>query len=200
MLSLITGFIVGLGLIVAIGAQNAWVLSQCMRGENRLIIALVCMACDIFLITLGVYGLQEIEMVLPQVVPLLTWLGVSFLLYLTWQSVSRAWLGTSSLHLTAEVIIRSPWKTVVATLAITLLNPHVYLDTVVLIGSVGNQQTQPLLFTLGASLASVFWFASLTACAPKLASVMKSQRHWQYFDYGMATLLLGVSASLIYKL
>lgn len=200
MLSLITGFIVGLGLIVAIGAQNAWVLSQSMRGENRLIIALVCIVCDVALITLGVYGLQEIEFVLPQIVPMLTWLGAAFLLYLTWQSISRAWQGKSSLHLAAGVTIRSPWQTCVATLAITLLNPHVYLDTMVLIGSVGNQQTQPFLFTLGASLASGVWFVSLTAWAPKLASVMKSKRHWQWFDYAMATLLLGVSASLVYKL
>jgi L-lysine exporter family protein LysE/ArgO len=200
MWSLTSGIVVGLGLIVAIGAQNAWVLSQSMRGANRLIIASVCIVCDVLLITAGVYGLQEVQTVLPQLVPLLTWLGAGFLLYLSWQSGRRAWQGKSSLHLNAEVVIRSPLKTTLAALAITLLNPHVYLDTLVLIGSVGNQQSSPMLFTVGAAIASLLWFTSLTAFAPKLASMMKSQRHWQVFDYSMMSLLLVVGTSLIWKL
>lgn len=200
MWSLITGVVVGLGLIVAIGAQNAWVLSQSMRGANRLVIALVCIVCDVVLITAGVYGLQEVQTVLPPLVPLLTWLGAGFLLYLGWQSGKRAWQGKSSLHLNAEAVIRSPWQTTLAALAITLLNPHVYLDTLVLIGSVGNQQSSPMLFTLGAAIASIIWFTSLTAFAPRLAGMMKSERHWQLFDYSMMCVLLVVGGSLICKL
>ncbi|MFY0666291.1 MAG: LysE family transporter [Natronospirillum sp.] len=197
LLSLLTGFVVALGLIVAIGAQNAWVLSQSMRGGHRGVIAAVCILCDAVLIVLGVYGIHQVQAWLPSLVPVLTALGVALLLWLAWQAARRAWLGTSGLQAVITADAGSRWKTAGTAMGITLLNPHVYLDTVVLIGSVGAQQTMPLWFTVGACLASFAWFSALTGFAPRLARWLSSPARWRAFDAGMATLLLVVAVSLV---
>lgn len=205
MWSLLTGFVVGLGLIVAIGAQNAWVLSQSMRGNHRGVIATVCILCDAVLIVLGVYGLARIQAWLPALVPALTWLGIALLLWLAVKAGQRAYRGTSGLEAGQDGSMtwkesawkESAWKTGATALAITLLNPHVYLDTVVLIGSVGIQQPAPFRFVLGACLASFCWFTTLTQLAPKLRAWLRSPLHWRLFDGGMAGMLLLVAVSLL---
>jgi L-lysine exporter family protein LysE/ArgO len=186
-----------MGLIVAIGAQNAWVLSQAMRGSNKVIMASICISCDTLLIALGVYGMQYVQQIAPLLTPILTWLGVTLLLWLAWQSARRAWQGTSTLLTEHAVPTLNGWKLAATALAITLLNPHVYLDTVVLIGSVGAQQINPTLFTLGACLASFTWFTALTSLAPWLAKWLRSPLRWRIFDSSMAGLLLIVAASLV---
>lgn len=197
MLSFIAGFVVAIGLIVAIGAQNAWVLSQSMRGNHRLAIAAVCIACDAGLIVLGIYGLGWIQSWLPPLVPVLTWLGIALLLWLAIQAAQRAYRGTSGLIAESGTGYDSAWKSALAALAITLLNPHVYLDTVVLIGSVGAQQHSPLAFAAGACLASLCWFSALTGFAPKLGQLLRSPLHWRLFDGGMACILMLVAGSLV---
>lgn len=196
-MSFIAGFIVAIGLIVAIGAQNAWVLSQSMRGGHRLAIATVCIGCDAALIILGVYGLGWVQAWLPPLVPILTWLGIALLLGLAIQAARRAYQGTSGLVASPGATSDSAGKSALAALAITLLNPHVYLDTVVLIGSVGAQQPRPLAFVLGAALASFCWFSALTGLAPRLRSWLSSPTHWRVFDGGMAGVLLLVAGSLL---
>lgn len=198
--SLLTGFVVGLGLIVAIGAQNAWVLSQSMRGNHRGVIATVCILCDSGLIILGVFSLAWIQAWLPPLVPILTWLGIALLLWLAIKAGQRAYQGSSGLEASDPMNQsgrESPWKTGATALAITLLNPHVYLDTVVLIGSVGVQQPAPLWYVAGACLASFCWFTALTQLAPKLRVWLRSPLHWRLFDGGMAALLLMVAISLV---
>ena len=198
--SLLTGFVVGLGLIVAIGAQNAWVLSQSMRGNNPGVIAAVCILCDAGLIVLGVFGLSQIQGWLPALVPTLTWLGIALLLWLAFKAGMRAYQGASKLEASGALNCfqhESAWKTGATALAITLFNPHVYLDTVVLIGSVGAQQPDPISFATGACLASACWFTTLTQMAPKLGAWLRSPLHWRVFDGGMAGLLLVVAASLV---
>ncbi len=192
-----TGFIVALGLIVAIGAQNAWVLSQSMRGQHRTVIAMVCIVCDSVLITLGVYSVHHLREWLPPLVPALTWGGVALLLWLAWNAAQRAIKGSSGLKADQQVSIQSAWQIGLTALAITLLNPHVYLDTVVLIGSVGSAQVNKLAFVIGACLASLTWFTLLTGFAPKLATILRSPKHWRLFDGGMAALLTFVALSLI---
>ena len=204
--SLLTGFVVGLGLIVAIGAQNAWVLSQSMRGNHRGVIATVCIVCDAALIILGVYSLARIQAWLPPLVPILTWLGIALLLWLAVKAGQRAYRGASGLETVPggglgnaggeKAWRESAWKTGATALAITLLNPHVYLDTVVLIGSVGIQQPAPFWFVIGACMASFCWFTALTQLAPKLRAWLRSPLHWRLFDGGMAGVLLLVAASL----
>ncbi len=196
MLSFFTGFTVGLSLIVAIGAQNIWVLSQSMAGANRLVIALVCILCDAALIVTGVYSVQLIQQWLPPLVPLLTWAGVAMLLWLAFGAAQRAWRGQGALHSSAVVQVQSWQKTALTALAITLLNPHVYLDTVVLIGSVGSVQAQPFWFTVGACLASFCWFSALTGLAPKLKVWLSSPLRWRLFDGLVALVLSGIALKL----
>lgn len=193
MLSFFTGFTVGLSLIVAIGAQNIWVLSQSMAGANRLVIAAVCILCDATLIVTGVYSVQLIQQWLPPLVPVLTWAGIAMLLWLAFGAAQRSWQGQGALLANNKVQVHSWQKTALTALAITLLNPHVYLDTVVLIGSVGSAQPEPFWFTLGACLASLCWFSALTGLAPKLKVWLSSPLRWRLFD-GFIALILSVIA------
>lgn len=196
MLSFFTGFTVGLSLIVAIGAQNIWVLSQSMAGANRLVIALVCISCDALLIVTGVYSVQWLQQVIPPLVPVLTWCGVLMLLWLAFGAGRRAWQGNIGLLATQQAQVQAWPQTALTALAITLLNPHVYLDTVVLIGGVGTLQPQPGWFTVGACLASLLWFSSLTALAPTLKTILSSPTRWRVFDALVALTLTGIALKL----
>lgn len=195
-MTFLLGFGVGLSLIVAIGAQNIWVLSQSMAGANRAIIATVCIACDCILIILGVFAVQKLQLWMPPLVPILTFLGVLLLLWLAWQAAYRAWSGGKGLQTDNNTQVMSNTQTALTALAITLLNPHVYLDTVFLIGGVANQQATPVLFMLGACVASLVWFSSLTALAPKLRVWLNSAKRWQVFDGAIAILLSGIAFNL----
>jgi len=191
-----TGFVVSLGLIVAIGAQNAWVLSNAMRGYHRGVIASVCILCDSILIIIGVYAIQHIQSLIPPLVPILTVLGVALLLSLAFKALMRAVKGGEGLQVSDVINQPSAVKVAITALAITLLNPHVYLDTLVLIGSVGAQQTDKLWFVVGACFASFVWFSLLTGCAPLLKRHLSSPTHWRVFDAGMGVILLAVAVSL----
>lgn len=193
MWSFFTGLSVGLSLIVAIGGQNIWVLSQSMAGANRLVIATVCIVCDALLIVAGVSSIATLQQWIPPLVPLLTVAGVLLLLYLAYGAATRAWHGSSGLNTDAQVQLQSTGKTALTALGITLLNPHVYLDTVVLLGSLGNAQPSPFWFTVGACLASFCWFSALTGFAPKLKLLLSSPLRWRLFD-GSVALLLSVIA------
>jgi L-lysine exporter family protein LysE/ArgO len=193
--SFISGLMLGLSLIVAIGAQNVWVLSQCMAGANRLVIGLVCIFCDVLLIIIGVYAANEIKLLVPSFIPWLTYAGVGILLYIAFGAASRAIKGSSGLQVKSSAT--GDWRaTALSVLAISLLNPHVYLDTVVLLGSLGALQPQPGYFALGASVASVVWFTSLTAFAPKLRKLLSSPKRWRIFDSLMASILLIMAIQL----
>ncbi|MBE0507599.1 MAG: LysE family transporter [Marinospirillum sp.] len=197
MSSLFTGFIVAISLIVAIGAQNAWVMGKSMRGEHPGAIAAVCISLDTLLIALGVFGLTHVQNWLPELVPLLTWLGVAILLWLASQSYYRAWTGSTGLLASAEPSGASALKLAGQAALISLVNPHVYLDTVVLIGSVGAQQAQPGVFVIGAAAASALWFTLLTRFSRKLGGWLRSPMHWRVFDLVMGSLLVLVAVSLI---
>ncbi|ALZ75744.1 LysE family transporter [Rheinheimera sp. F8] len=196
MWSFFTGFSVGLSLIVAIGGQNIWVLSQSMAGANRLVIATVCILCDALLIVAGVSSIATLQRWIPPLVPLLTVAGVLLLLYLAFGAAKRAWQGNSGLNTDAQVQLQSSGKTALTALAITLLNPHVYLDTVVLLGSLGNAQPSPFWFTVGACLASFCWFSALTGFAPKLKLLLSSPLRWRLFDGSVALLLSLIAIKL----
>nr|WP_221435252.1 LysE family transporter [Thalassotalea piscium] len=185
----------GLSLIVAIGAQNIWVLSQSMAGANRLVIAVVCIVCDASLIVFGVYSAQELQQWIPEFIPLFTWGGIALLIYLAYGSAKRAYIGSSGMKLDETVTV--DWrKTALTALAISLLNPHVYLDTVILLGSVGALQPSPTLFAVGACIASVMWFGSLVLFSPKLKRLLSSPKRWRIFDSTISILLCVVAAQL----
>ncbi|WP_232373426.1 LysE/ArgO family amino acid transporter [Alteromonas sp. RKMC-009] len=196
MQSFLSGMGLGMSLIIAIGAQNIWVLSQSMAGANRLAIALTCILCDAVLIFLGVFTASEIKTWIPGLIPWLTWAGVAFLLYLAFGAAKRAYEGSSGLTLHAEKAAKAWWKTSLAALAISLLNPHVYLDTVVLLGSIGALQPEPLVFALGATTGSVLWFGSLVLFSPALKKLLKSPLRWRIFDSIIAVALCAIAWQL----
>lgn len=198
-MSFLSGIMLGLSLIIAIGAQNVWVLSQCMAGANRLVIALVCIICDASLIILGVYSANELQKWLPELLPWFTWGGIAMLLYLAYSSLIRAIKGTSGLALTQAVKVQW-WHTALTALAISLLNPHVYLDTVILLGSIGSLQPNPAQFAIGACVGSIIWFGSLVIFSPKLKVMLSSPLRWRVFDSGIAAVLCLVSFQLYFTM
>ncbi len=189
----LNGFMVALGLIMAIGAQNAFVLAQGLRREHHISVALICMTCDAILISAGTFGLAVLLAEHPMAMAITRWGGVIFLVSYAVFALHRS-LGKQSLAMTASHQPLRPLRTVLlTTLAITLLNPHVYLDTMVLIGAVGAQQAAPAWFVLGAASASVVWFFSLALGAAKLAPLLQRPLTWRLIDLGVAVMMLSIA-------
>jgi len=176
------GFGMGGGLIVAIGAQNAFVLSHAVRKNYILIIPLICIVCDGLLIAVGVSGVGTAVASSPGLTRLATWGGAAFLLWYGARAFKSALQGGK---LEADKEVAPTLKAaVLATLAVTLLNPHVYLDTVVLLGSVSGQYNQAgrIFFGVGAVTASVLWFFSLSFGGRMLAPLFRRPIAWRILD------------------
>lgn len=189
--SYLTGLVVCGGIIVAIGAQNAYVLSQAIRREHHWWSAGLCMASDVILFTLGMFGVSAALMAMPQALALLRWLGVAFLGWLALQALVRAGRGRAALE-AGEVTRRSLKGVLFTTLAVTLLNPQVYLDTLLLIPAVGAQQDDAPSFVAGASSASILWFGALAWGGSALAPILSRPMAWRVIDA-----LIGVIMAVI---
>lgn len=194
---ILAGFTVALGLIVAIGAQNAWVLSMSVRGIYPWSIAVVCFTLDAILMALGVVFMSQLQLWLPAMVPVFTVMGIALLLWLAVNSALRAIKGNAGLAESAQASAQPHVKVLLTAVGITLLNPHVYLDTVILVGSIATASSQPWLFWLGAASASVVWFSTLASIGKPLSQWLKSERRWRIFDGTMALLLTAVAYSLL---
>jgi L-lysine exporter family protein LysE/ArgO len=192
------GLALGLGLIVAIGAQNAFVLRQGLRREHVASVVLFCAVADAVLIALGVLGLAQTLGERPGLARALALVGAVFLASYGWQALRRA---RSAHQLTAaQGGDGLRWGVALAqAAAFTLLNPHVYLDTVLLVGSVGAQQPPELRgwFIAGASSASVLWFSSLGFGARWLAPWFARPRAWQVLDGLIGVTMLVLAALLL---
>lgn len=191
------GLAISAGLIVAIGAQNAFVLAQGVRGAHRLQIALACASSDALLIALGVGGAGALIASQPALLALARWGGAAFLLVYAAMALRRAWHG-ESMTLPADSQ-QSVWRVLLATLAVTWLNPHVYLDTVVLLGGVAAQLPAQERFTfgLGAALASWLWFFALAYGARLLAPLFTRPTSWRVLDISVALVMLIVAYQLL---
>jgi len=177
------GLLLGLGLIVAIGAQNAFVLRQGLRREHVGLIVLFCALADALLIGAGVLGMGQALGERPALARALALAGAVFLAAYGWQALKRA-RHASALTAASSGVPLSRLAALAQAAAFTLLNPHVYLDTVLLVGSIGAQHP-PLLrpwFIAGASSASVLWFAALGYGSRKLAPLFARPRAWQVLD------------------
>ncbi|MBL3685536.1 amino acid transporter [Leucobacter zeae] len=198
MLPLLIGAGSGLSLIVAIGAQNAFVLRQGIRREHVLPVVLICGLTDAVLELLGVAGIGFVVERAPVVLEIVRWGGVVFLLWYAWTAARRA--------LRPEVLVAgdgeggSLKRTVLACLAITYLNPHVYLDTMVLMGSIGNAQGDPgkWWFVLGGALASIAWFFLLGYGARALTRFFATPRSWRILDGIVAVTMVVIAARLVF--
>lgn len=199
---MIVPFLVGVGsglsLIVAIGAQNAFVLRQGIRREHVLPVVLICGLTDAVLETLGVAGIGFVVERAPVLLEIIRWGGVIFLLWYAFSAARRAMKPSA---LVADGAGESSLKrTVLACLAITYLNPHVYLDTMVLMGSIGNAQGDPgrWWFALGGALASIGWFFLLGYGARLLTRFFATPRAWQVLDWIVAIMMVVIAARLIF--
>ncbi|WP_458526803.1 LysE/ArgO family amino acid transporter [Onishia taeanensis] len=189
-MSAVQGVLLGAGLIIAIGAQNAFVLSQGLRREHVWLVAAVCALCDWVLVGLGVLGLGGLLAEQSTLMVLARFGGAAYLGWLAWQSLRRAW-HAHALHAEPRPPA-SRRQVLVATLAVTLLNPQVYLDTLVMLGVVGALQESPGGFFIGAAFASFGWFFGLVAAASWLAPRLESPRAWRVIDG-----LIGVTMAVI---
>jgi L-lysine exporter family protein LysE/ArgO len=194
------GLSLGLSLIVAIGAQNAFVLRQGLRREHVGPVVAICAVIDALLIAAGVYGLAQVLGTRPALATGLTLGGALFLAAYGVRALWRA-ARPGRLQAAGGTAGLSRRQAVLQALAFTLLNPHVYLDTVLLVGAVGAQQPAGLArgaFVAGACTASLLWFSALGFGARWLAPVFARPRAWQVLDalIGLTMLLL---SSLLWR-
>jgi L-lysine exporter family protein LysE/ArgO len=191
------GFLTGLSLIVAIGAQNAFVLRQGIRRHRVLLVVGVCAVSDLVLILAGVAGIGTIVERAPVVLTVVRWFGVAFLLGYGLLAARRALRGG---HLEAAADRQLSTPAVLATaLAFTWLNPHVYLDTVLLVGSIASTHGAPgrWWFGAGAGVASLVWFTALGYGARSLAPVFRRPTAWRVLDAGIAVVMVALAAMLV---
>ncbi len=190
-----TGLLTGLALIVAIGAQNAFVLRQGIRREHVGVVVLLCAVSDAVLILGGTAGIGALVSRFPLVLDVLRWGGALYLVWFALRSFASA-RRPSSL---APQQPRSRGSVVATTLALTYLNPHVYLDTVVLLGSLANQHGPGArwVFAAGAVVGSVVWFAGLGFGARALSGVLDSPRTWRVVDVVIGLVMLALAVNLV---
>ncbi|MDH0143866.1 LysE/ArgO family amino acid transporter [Aquipseudomonas alcaligenes] len=193
--SYLNGLLVAAGLIIAIGAQNAFVLAQSLRREHHLPVAALCVLCDALLVAAGVFGLAAVLAQSPTLLAVARWGGAAFLLWLGAQALRRA-IQPQALQ-QQDSGPRSRRAVLLAALAVTLLNPHVYLDTVLLIGSLGAQQPVPGAYALGAASASLIWFFTLALGAAWLAPWLARPTTWRLLDLAVAAMMFAVAAQLL---
>jgi L-lysine exporter family protein LysE/ArgO len=192
---LLVGFIASFTLIAAIGAQNAFVLRQGIRGEHVLTVVAVCTVSDILLISAGIAGFGALINAHPSVVDIAKFGGAAFLIGYGLLAAWRAWR-PSTLTPSDAAPVRLA-QVVITCLALTFLNPHVYLDTVVLLGAIANEHRDDRwLFGIGAVTASAVWFASLGLGARRLANLFATPLTWRILDGLIAIMMFGLGISI----
>ncbi|MGD9508413.1 MAG: LysE/ArgO family amino acid transporter [Geminicoccaceae bacterium] len=191
------GFLLGLSLIVAIGAQNAFVLRQGLLRQHVLAVCLVCALSDALLIAAGVAGFGALVTHHPILPRVMTWLGAAFLTFYGLARL-RAAAKPHALH-PAEHPAGSLRAAVLACLAFTWLNPHVYLDTVVLLGGIATRfpSGDRMLFALGAMTASFTFFFALGYGARFLAPLFERPIAWRWLDLGVGLTMWALAAGLV---
>ena len=197
LLPFVQGAGLGASMIIPIGAQNSYVLNQSIKRNHHYIAAIICVFFDVTLMGLGVYGGAELLNASPVVFTLITWGGILFLLGYGLLSFKAAFKPVSSQeevtneHKSLKVVI-------LTTLAVTLLNPHVYLDTIVIVSSVSSQfQAQDKsAFAAGIMVASVLWFICLTKGGAKLSGFLTQTKVRQGLDFTIGTVMWLIALSL----
>jgi len=191
------GWAMGAGLILAIGAQNALVLRQGLRREHVGAVVAVCTLSDWLLIALGVFGLGALIQASPLLLEAFRFGGAAFLLGYAVMAAKRAWRPATGLQAAGSAA--SLGATLSAAFAFTYLNPHVYLDTVVLLGGLGARQPAELraAFATGAGLASAMWFGLLGFGAAAAAPWLARPATWRLLDAGVALLMAGLGLQLL---
>lgn len=193
--SAVAGFSISIALIVAIGAQNAFVLRQGLRREHVVPVVLTCAASDALLIMAGVAGVGTLVTARPGILTAIRWGGAAFLLCYAALAARRA-LRPGAL-LPTEQPPATLGATLLACAAFTYLNPHVYLDTVLLLGGVAQQHPHRWVFGAGAVLASAVWFTALGVGAQRLAPLLARASAWRVLDAIIAVVMAGLALALL---
>lgn len=192
-----TGYGLALGLILAIGAQNAFVLRQGLRGEHVFVICLTCALSDALLIMAGVAGFGAMVEAAPWIEPVFRYGGVAFLLVYGARSFHAAFTATDALS-PADATPARLWPVLATCLALTWLNPHVYLDTLVLVGSVSTQfGERRWAFGGGAVLASVSFFFALGFGARLLRPLFAKPSAWRVLDVLVGVVMWAIALGLV---
>ena len=197
MLAFLPGLLTGLSLIIAIGAQNAFVIRQGLTRKYVLMTVLVCLISDVILMAAGVAGLGVLILQVSWLLEVLRWFGVAYLLWFAYGSVKSAFrndaLRTEGEHSGTRK------QVLLSVLAITWLNPHVYLDTVILVGSIANTfKGNSWFFGLGAMAGSLLWFFGLGFGAKAASGIMSNPKFWKVLDLIIAAVMLTIAGLLAF--
>jgi L-lysine exporter family protein LysE/ArgO len=196
-LAITTGFASGLALIIAIGAQNAFVLRQGLKRQNIFAIVLFCAVADAVLIGAGILGLGAVIESVPWLLVVLRFGGAAYLVWFGISSIRRA-ISPSTLEASGQAKSNLA-KAIGTAAALTFLNPHVYIDTVILLGSIGNQFVNDRWwFWLGASIGSFVWFFGLGYFARVLAPFTSSMKFWRILDSLIALVMFFIAGYLLF--
>ncbi len=194
--SMIAGFALGFSLILAIGAQNAFVLRQGLRREHVFPLCLTCAVSDAILIAAGVAGFGTLAQAAPWFETVMRYGGAVFLTWYALRSFRSAWQGGAAME-TGNGQRTSLRAALLTVLAFTWLNPHVYLDTVVLIGSISAQYADRLAFAIGAMTSSFVFFFTLGYGARILSPIFARPRAWQVLDVLIGVVMLAIALKLV---
>lgn len=198
MIAISSGFLTGLTLIIAIGAQNAFVLRQGLRREYIFMVALFAALSDALLVFTGILGLGQLIVSVPYLLEVLRFGGAAYLLWFAYGAIKRAI--NPEVLVPGEKIVSSRWKVLGTIAALTYLNPHVYIDTVLLLGTIGNQfGDERLLFGLGAAIGSFVWFFSLGYLATTLTRFVGNKMFWRFFESLVALVMIAIAMILIFN-
>jgi len=197
MFALIPGFLTGLSLIIAIGAQNAFVIRQGLLRQHVLLIVAICAISDAALIFLGTGGLGTLIQSKPSLLEFIRWFGVIYLSWFGIKSLRSAFKNQSLDAGEGSAITKS--KIIGTCLALTFLNPHVYLDTVILLGSIANQfEDDRWFFALGGSIASATWFSTIGFGARAASRFMSKPIFWKILDSIISLIMFTIAITLAF--
>jgi L-lysine exporter family protein LysE/ArgO len=197
MFAFLPGLFTGLSLIIAIGAQNAFVIRQGLTRRHVFTVVAICTIIDASLIALGIGGLGAAIQGLPWLLEVIRWFGVA---YLTWFGIKSAISATNSQTLDPSgVESKSVGKVIATVVTLSLLNPHVYLDTVIFVGGVGNTfGDNRWYFAFGAMLASLIWFTSIGYGAKAASRFMSKPIFWKVLDAVIAVIMFSLAVTLAF--
>ena len=197
MIAFSSGLVSGLALIIAIGAQNAFVIRQGLQRQHVLTVVLFCAISDALLIAAGTAGLGKAIESAPEVLEIVRWFGVTYLIFFGLKSIRSAFSHNVLTLEQAAVVSRR--KIILTVLALTFLNPHVYLDTVIFLGSLANQfPSEKWLFSSGAMAASFMWFFFIGFGSKMAARFMLKVIFWRILDLAVAAIMFTLAAYLTF--
>lgn len=197
MLAFLPGLLTGLSLIVAIGAQNAFVIRQGLTRKYVLMTVLFCIASDVILMAAGVAGLGALIIQASWLLETLRWFGVVYLCWFAYGSFRSAFKNDTLI--TNDQQSPSRMKVLMTLLAVTWLNPHCYLDTVILVGSIANSfRENAWLFGFGAMTASFLWFFIIGFGAKAASKLMSKPSFWKVLDLSIAGVMVTIAGLLAF--